>query len=43
MRSLNLGITEKSKSKAREGFGDIYKKDIPPEHTDNLDVAMKHT
>jgi hypothetical protein len=32
-----------SKGLQREGLFDIYKNEIPPENTDNLDVAKKHT
>jgi hypothetical protein len=42
LKKLDIGFTEMSKSLDRWGRTDIYKKDIPPENTNNLDVAAKH-
>ena len=43
MKKLTNGIPDMSKGLQREGLFDIYKNEIPPENTDNLDVAKKHT
>jgi hypothetical protein len=42
MKDLDKGIPDLSKLCSRQGPKDIYKKDLAPDHVDNLKVAETH-
>ena len=42
LQNLSNGIPDLSKLCKREGPKDFYKKDVAPDHVDNLKIASTH-